>query len=674
MREIKISVACLAVLFLICLVAPQKTPESALNKEVKDATNQTAAANEAYYAKLDFSDQTEADFATRNLIVAPETLELWNEDHTKVVWSQDAYAFLDDYEKSPDSVNPSLWQNTKNNHAYGLFKVSDGIYQVRGYDVSNLTVVATNNGWIVFDPLISTECSKAAMQLINDNLGTKPIVAVIYSHSHVDHYGGVKGVIDQANVADPNLPFAEQIASGKTVVIAPQGFTEAAVSENVYAGTAMGRRASYQYGVYLDPGVTGRAAMGIGLGQSIGTISFINPTYEVKNTGETLVIEGKTVEFQLTPGTEAPVEMNTYFPDYRALWLAENCTGTLHNLYTLRGAQVRDGNAWAKYITEAWVRYGDKTDVTFQSHNWPHWGTDVIKSYLENTAAVYKYINDQTLTYINQGYTSDEISNMIKLPEVLNKVWYTRQYYGTVAHDAKAVYQKYMGWYDANPVHLNPLKPSDSAKKWVEYLGDTNEVLKKAKADFDAGEYQWVAEVTNVIVFTEPDNLDARYLCADALEQLGYQAESGTWRNAYLTGAYELRNGTVTDENKKASSSSDTMLNMTSEMMLDYMGILLNGETAGDLDYTVNLNLVDTKETYTLRIYGGVILHYANMSDPNPDLTITTAKNALFYIINKDKDGVKNSMKLEGDATIIDKLMDNMVDFSKTYFFNIVEP
>lgn len=674
MREIKISVACLAVLLLICLVVPQETSVLGYNKEVKDATDKTAAENAAYYNKLDFSDETEADFATRNLIAAPETLELWNEDHTKVVWSQDAYAFMDDYEKSPDAVNPSLWRNTENNHAYGLFKVNDGIYQVRGYDVSNLTVVATNNGWIVFDPLISTECSKAAMQLINDNLGVRPIVAVIYSHSHVDHYGGVKGLIDQANVADPNLSFAEQIASGKTVVIAPQGFTEAAVSENVYAGTAMGRRASYQYGVYLDPGVTGRAAMGIGMGQSIGTISFISPTFEVKTTGETLVIDGKTVEFQLTPGTEAPVEMNAYFPDYRALWLAENCTGTLHNLYTLRGAQVRDGNAWAKYITEAWVRYGDKTDVTFQSHNWPHWGTDVIKSYLENTAAVYKYINDQTLTYINQGYTSDEISNMIKLPEVLEKVWYTRQYYGTVAHDAKAVYQKYMGWYDANPAHLNPLTPTDSAKKWVEYMGDTNEVLKKAKADFDAGEYQWVAEVTNVIVFAEPDNLEARYLCADALEQLGYQAESGTWRNAFLTGAYELRNGTVTDPNKKASSSPDTMLNMTSEMMLDYMGILLNGETAGDLDYTVNLNLVDTKETYTLRIYGGVILHYANMSDPNPDLTITTAKNALFYIINKDKDGIKNSMKLEGDTTIIDKLMDNMVDFSKTYFFNIVEP
>ena len=501
MREIKISLACLTVLFLICLVAPQTATELALNNEVKNATDQTAAANAAYYNKLDFSDATEADFATRNLIVAPETLELWNEDHTKVVWSQDAYAFLDDYEKSPDSVNPSLWQNTKNNHAYGLFKVSDGIYQVRGYDVSNLTVVATNNGWIVFDPLISTECSKAAMQLINDNLGTRPIVAVICSHSHVDHYGGIKGLIDEADVADPTLPFAEQMASGKTVVIAPQGFTEAAVSENVYAGTAMGRRASYQYGVYLDPGVTGRAAMGIGLGQSIGTISFINPTYEVKSTGETLMIDGKTVVFQLTPGTEAPVEMNTYFPDYRALWLAENCTGTLHNLYTLRGAQVRDGNAWAKYITDAWVLYGDKTDVTFQSHNWPHWGTDVIKSYMENTAAVYKYINDQTLTYINQGYTSNEISNMIKLPEVLDKIWYTRQYYGTVAHDAKAVYQKYMGWYDANPVHLNPLTPSESAKKWVEYMGDTSEVLKKAKADFDAGEYQWVAEVTNVIVF-----------------------------------------------------------------------------------------------------------------------------------------------------------------------------
>ncbi|WKY45130.1 alkyl sulfatase dimerization domain-containing protein [Eubacteriaceae bacterium ES2] len=673
MREMKITVILLLILLLIVGCSTQNA-EFALNNEIKEATEITSQENDDYYDRLDFSDQTEATFATQNLIAAPETLELWNDDHTKVVWSQEAYAFLEDYEEAPDSVNPSLWQNTKNNHAYGLFMVKEGIYQVRGYDISNLTVVATDNGWIVFDPLISTECSKAAMQLINDNLGAKPIVAVIYSHSHVDHYGGVEGLIDVDDVADSNLPIEEQLASGKVVVLAPEGFTQHAISENVYAGTAMSRRAGYQYGVYLEPGVTGTLAIGIGMGQSIGTVSFIPPTYEITETGETLLIDGKTLEFQMTPGTEAPVEMNTFFPDYKALWIAENCTGTLHNLYTLRGAEVRDGNAWAKYITEAWVRYGANTDVVFQSHNWPHWGNDIIKTYMENTATVYKYINDQTLTYINQGYTSDEISNMIKLPEVLDKIWYTRQYYGTVAHDAKAVYQKYMGWYDANPVNLNPLSPTDSAKKWVEYLGDTDEVLTKAKEDFAKGEYQWVAEVTNVIVFAEPDNLDARYLCADALEQLGYQAESGTWRNAYLSGAYELRNGTVSDESLKASGSTGTLMSMDSEMILDYMSIRLDGDKAGDMDYTVNLNLVDTGEIYTLRIYGGVILHYAGISAPTPDLTITTEKNALFYLLSGDQEGVINSMQMVGNTDILKELAVNMVNFNQTYFFNIVEP
>jgi alkyl sulfatase BDS1-like metallo-beta-lactamase superfamily hydrolase len=659
---------------ILVLSAFTKPPKDlGLNKNVKAAEAATVKANKSFYKLLDFSDKTEYDFATRNLIAAPPTLELWNEAHTKVVWSQDAYAFVDNYQEAPDSVNPSLWRNTVMNHAYGLFKVRDGIYQVRGYDFSNLTLVATNTGWIVFDPLISVECAKAAMQLVNDKLGKRPIVAMILSHTHVDHYGGIKGLISESEVADRALPIAAQLASGKIPIIVPENFTEDAVGENIYAGTAMSRRAGYQYGVYLDPGITGRVAMGIGLGQSLGTVSFIPPTHEIKTTGETLVIDGVTAEFQLTPGTEAPAEMNTYFPGYKALWLAENCTGTLHNLYTLRGAEVRDGNAWAKYITEARVRYGDVAEVTFQSHNWPHWGNAVINKYLENTAAVYKFINDQTLMYINQGYTSDEISNMIKLPDVLAKIWYTRQYYGTVAHDAKAVYQKYMGWYDANPVNLNPLTPTANAKKWVEYLGDPDVVLEKAYQDFKKGEYQWVAEVTNVLVFADPKNVKARYLCADALEQLGYQAESGTWRNAYLSGALELRNGTVTDINKRTSSSPDTLKVMTSEMMLDYMGILLNGDTAGNLDYSINLNLADTGEKYLIRIYGGVLLHYSGMSADNPDLTITTAKNALLYIISKNTDGIAKTMKLDGDASILTKLMDNMVSFNN-YFFNIVEP
>ena len=467
--------------------AMAETSSLGLNAEVKPATAFTAQANAAVYDELDFSDKQEYAFATRGLIDAPETLELKDEDG-RMIWSQDAFAFLDDYEKAPDSVNPSLWENTINNHVYGLFEVADGIYQVRGYDMANLTVVKGDTGWIVFDTLMSVECSQAAMQLIEKNLGHFPVKAVVISHSHVDHFGGIAGVMAAEDKADETLSIEEQLASGKIPVIAPAGFTEHAVKENVYAGKGMGRRSNYQYGILLKPGVTGKLAQGIGMGQSVGTISFMTPSYEIRESGERLTIDGVELEFQLTPGTEAPAEMNTWLPQHKALWMAENCTGTLHNLYTLRGAEVRDGAAWAGYITEAISLYGKDVEVTFQSHNWPHWGNNVVNDYMVNTAAVYKYINDQTLTYINQGYTSDEISNMIELPEALNKIWYTRQYYGTVAHNAKAVYQKFMGWYDSNPVNLNPLMPSDSAKKWVEYLGDVDKVLQMAKADFDKGE------------------------------------------------------------------------------------------------------------------------------------------------------------------------------------------
>ena len=456
--------------------------ELGLNAEIKDATQHTVEVNSALYSKLDFEDTSEYENATKGLIAAPETLELKDADGN-IVWSQKAYSFVDNYEKAPDTVNPSLWENTKNNHAYGLFEVVEGIYQVRGYDMANLTVIEGETGWIVFDPLMAVECSAAAMQLVNDNLGERPVKAVIISHSHVDHYGGIAGVISSEETAEKTISFAEQLASGKIPVIVPEGFEKHAVEENVYAGKAMGRRANYQYGVMLDPGETGKLAIGIGMGQSTGTGSYISPTYEVKETGESLVIDGIEMEFQLTPGTEAPSEMNTWFPQFKALWVAENCTGTLHNLYTLRGAQIRDGSAWAKYIMETISLYGNEAEVTFQSHNWPHWGNETVNKYLMDNASIYQFINDQTLTYINQGYTADEISNMIRLPEELEKVWYTRQYYGTLKHNSQAVYQKYMGWYDANPVHLDPLEPTESAKKWVEYLGDTDEVLRKAKAD-----------------------------------------------------------------------------------------------------------------------------------------------------------------------------------------------
>ena len=684
-----LSLAALLVFFATACgqsVQEEKTPDQSdnsvdlvselgLTAEAKDASSYTIQINSALFSLLDFDDTSEYENATRGLIDAPEILEL-KDANGNVIWSQEAYAFLEDYNQAPDTVNPSLWENTRNNHAYGLFEVTEGIYQVRGYDMANLTLIEGDTGWIVFDPLMSVECTQAAMQLAEKNLGQRPVKAVIISHSHMDHYGGIKGLMAAEDAADKSLPIKEQLSSDGIPIIVPEGFTEHSVSENVYAGKAMSRRANYQYGVLLEPGVTGKLAMGIGIGQSTGSVSFIAPTYEITQTGETITIDGVELEFQLTPGTEAPAEMNTWLPQFNALWVAENCTGTLHNLYTLRGAQVRDGAAWAKYITEAVARYGDQVEVAFQSHNWPHWGNETANDYLVNTAAVYKFINDQTLTYINQGYTSDEISNMIELPEALAKNWYTRQYYGTVAHNAKAVYQKYMGWYDANPVNLNPLTPTENAQKWVEYLGDTSEVLRKAKADFDAGEYQWVAEVTNTLVFADPENKAARLLCADALEQLGYQAESGSWRNAYLTAALELRHGNFFDNAVQAQSTGDVQKEMTAAMLFDYMGILLNKQALAEQDFAIQFTLPNTGEQHTLRVKNGVVLVYENTLLEGADVSVTCPKNALLLLLQGNTDAFHQTAKIEGNAELLNLFASNLTQLNAVGFsgFNIVDP
>ena len=637
--------------------------ELGLTTDPKEATETTIEINSAIYDVLDFEDNSEYENATKGLIDAPESLEIKNESGD-VIWSQKAYEFVENYEKAPDTVNPSLWENTINNHAYGLFEVTEGIYQVRGYDMANLTLVKGETGWVVLDPLMSVECTQAAMELVEKNLGEYPIAAIIISHSHVDHFGGIKGLVTD-----------EEIVSGKIPVIVPEGFEEYAVSENIYAGKAMTVRANYQYGVGLESSENGKVAMGIGMGQSTGTISYISPTYEVCETGETLVVDGVTMEFQITPGTEAPAEMNTWFPEKKALWLAENCTGTLHNLYTLRGAQVRDGASWARYITEAITRYGTEAEVAFQSHNWPHWGNQTVLEYMADTAAVYKYINDQTLTYINQGYTSDEISNMIKLPEELQKSWYTRQYYGTVAHNSKAVYQKYMGWYDANPVNLNPLEPTESAKKWVEYMGNVDEVLRRAKEDFDNGEYQWVAEVTNTIVYADPGNMAARLLCADALEQLGYQAESGTWRNAYLKAAQELRREEASGM-LAATSSGDMQRNMSSDMIFDYFSIVLDKNALAGENFKINFVLTDVEEKHVLHFKNGALLVYENTLDTEADVTVTCPKNALLLILQRNIETLETIAKIEGDEEVLADFATkmNQLNLQDGKTFNIIEP
>ena len=634
----------------------------------KEATEHTAAANAAWSDMLDFGDEREKENALRGLIEAPESVVIYRDDGV-TAWNVDAFAFVRDAE-APDTVNPSLWRHTQLNTYAGLFEVTDGIYQVRGYDMANATFIRTDNGWIVFDVLMCKEDMAAAKALMEKHFGPLDVKAVLYSHSHIDHYGGIFGLINEEDAADASLPLDEQLASGKVVVLAPQGFLEHAVSENLYAGPAMGRRAQYQYGALMEPGETGRMAIGIGLGQSVGTVGLLAPTYEV-SSNETIVIDGLEIQFQLTPGTEAPAEMNAWFPRYKGLWLAENCTGTMHNIYTLRGAQVRDAAAWAKYILEAEYLFGDEVEVVFQSHNWPHWGNETIHEYMEDTAAVYQYINNQTLHYINQGMTSAEISRTLTLPDRLNKVWYTRQYYGTLSHNIKAVYQRYMGWYDANPVNLNPLMPEDTAKKWVEYLGDVDAVLEKARADFEKGEYQWVAQITKELVFADPTNQAARDLCADALEQMGYQAESGPWRSAYLMGAWELREGNQAEKEGTNPGRENTIMAMTVDMILTYIDIMTDAKAAQNDDFSLKLNITDTGEVFRVIRRDGVLMVYKGETEIETDCTMSCARLQLLALMNGNVD-VTGNMKIEGDETVPARMVKYMTPINRN--FNIIEP
>ena len=633
--------------------------------ETEEATAITAEKNAEWYEKLDFSDRREFANAERGWVDNAEGKIIDGEDN-RSAWDLLSYGDLN--RDAPDTVIPSLWRNTQLNAKAGLFEVCDGIYQVRGFDMANTTFIRTNHGWIVFDVLMCKENMKAAKELMEERFGPLDIKAVLYSHSHVDHFGGVEGVITRGQVADAKLSLKKQLASGKTLVLAPAGFLKHAISENVYAGIAMARRAQFQYGTVLDKGEKGALSVGIGMGQSTGTVALIAPTYEIGEDVPKLTIDGLEIEFQLTPGTEAPAEMNAYFPQYRALWMAENCTGTLHNLYTLRGAEVRDANDWAKYIIEADQRFCDKTDVVFQSHNWPHWGEE-IHDYLLNTAAIYKFIHDQTLHYMNQGYTSTEIAAMLTLPEKLEKVWYTRPYYGTLAHNAKAVYQKYLGWYDANPVNLNPLPPSDTAKKLVEYLGSTELVLCKAKKDYAKGEYQWVAQITKELVYADPSNQKARNLCADALEQLGYQAESGAWRNAYLMGAAELRKGNLSGLARTANGLGSAMKEMTVDMLLDYIAILTDANAAQNDDVTLNLIVTDVNEKFYVTRKNGILLSYPGENRPDAQASVTCKRLQLLALMQGQQAG---QIQISGDATALKRLLAYASKFEKT--FNVIEP
>ncbi|MGD9544040.1 MAG: alkyl/aryl-sulfatase [Methylocystis sp.] len=628
----------------------------------KPASEATKAANRAVLQSLNFNDRQDFDNAARGLIAKPDSLTI-KDASGKVVWDMESFkSFIVD-KPAPDSVNPSLWRNAQLNMNYGLYKVHDRIFQVRGYDLSNITFIKGDKGWIVFDPLISTQTAKAAFELVTQNLGKRPIVAVVYSHSHVDHYGGARGIVDAADVK-----------AGKIQVLAPEHFAEHAISENVIAGNAMSRRAIFMYGAMLPRGERGGVGAGLGQTTSTGVISLILPTRGIKKTGETVTIDGVRMVFQMTPGTEAPAEMNTYFPQFRAMWMAENATNTMHNILTLRGAQVRDALKWARYLDETIELFADKSDVKFQSHHWPLWGRDNILDYLKKQRDLYKYIHDQSVNLLNKGYTGVELSNMIRLPPELDKTWADRGYYGTLKHNSRAVYQRYMGFYDGNPTTLDQLPREEAAQKYVAYMGGAPAILKRARADFDKGEYRWVAEALTHAVFADPNNKDAKELLADAYEQMGYQAESGPWRAIYLQGAYELRNG-VPDSGGLNTASADTIEAMPPEMTWDYLAVRLNGPKAVGKKLILNVEFTDLKKLYRLVVENGV-LNYSDKPAPNPDAKATLKKSTLDRIqlglLTPEQAIASGELKVEGKREVFVEFVGLLDKFP--FWFHIVTP
>jgi alkyl sulfatase BDS1-like metallo-beta-lactamase superfamily hydrolase len=630
----------------------------------KDATVFTIKANKAQYSdpNLDWEIGLDFEFAQRGFIAKLDEPTIRNKEGLPI-YDLSPYTFLDQ-ETAPFTVNPSLWRQARLNMCHGLFKVTERIYQVRGYDLSVMSLIEGDTGWIIIDPLVSVECSKRSLDLVSRNLGAKPVKAVIYTHSHVDHWGGVKGVVSEADVK-----------SGKVKIIAPEGFMEFAVSEMIFAGNVMGRRAAYQAGSGLPKEPMGQVDAGIGKTASNGTVTLINPNVVITETGTTLNIDGIDLIFQNTPGTEAPAEFNFYFPQFKALCMAENCTHTLHNLYTPRGAEVRDARAWARFINETIDLFAHKTDVIFASHHWPMWGRKRCIEFLSDQRDVYKYIHDETLRLANHGYNMIEIAEIITLPPALAGKWHNRGYWGTVNHNAKAVYQKYLGWFDGNPANLHPLPPEDAAKKYVEFMGGIEATLSKARKAYERGEYRWVAEVVNHAVFACPENQEARLLQADTLEQLGYQAESSIWRNLYLQGAKELRNGVV-PKGAAILASKDAIKAMGVDLLFDFLAIRLNGPKASDKTILINIEFTDTGEIYTLILKNGVLNTFKNRRDENPDIGLILTRSVLDELVlgeaTPNEKIVSGELTVEGRLDMLEEFFSLLDNFE--FWFNIVTP
>ncbi|MGB5702983.1 MAG: alkyl sulfatase dimerization domain-containing protein [Polyangiales bacterium] len=624
------------------------------------ATAQTASNNAAVAAALPLSDQQDFEDARRGLVASDPDLRVDLEDGTPV-WDMTAYRFMDG--TPPGSVNPSLWRQAQLNNIHGLFKVTEGIHQLRGFDLANMTLIDGQTGWIVVDPLTAEETARAAMAFARKHLGDKPISAIIFTHSHVDHFGGVLGIMS-----------ADEADERKVPIIAPEHFLEEATSENILAGVTMGRRSIFMYGKNLPRGERGHVGSGLGKGPAFGTIGILPPTTVIRKTPTEMTIDGVKLIFQSAPGSEAPAELTFYLPDQKTFCGAEVVSHNMHNLYTLRGAKVRDALKWSGYIDEIIQIFGE-AEVYFGSHHWPIWGNDRIIDFLEKQRDMYKYIHDQTMRLALVGLTPREIAEQLRLPKRLRESFPNRGYYGTLSHNAKAVYQRYFGWYDGNPANLNPLPPAEAGAKYVELAGGAANLMQNAESAYDQGDYRWAAEVLNHLVFADPDKQEAKDLLAEVYDQLGYQAESGPWRDSYLTGAFELRHGGP-EVGVDLASAIDMLKHAPIERFLDAMATRLNPEKAEGKEMIVNLVFSDIGTSYVLELQNSVLRHYTR--DPHPDANVTLRiTKGLFLQMIAGRAGLKDT--LFGDDLEIEGSRLDLVSFFRLFdkpsgTFNIVTP
>jgi linear primary-alkylsulfatase len=603
---------------------------------------------------LPFDDTRDFEEARRGFIAAPDYMQIMAEAGN-VAWDMQSYQWLLEG-KDYDSINPSLQRQATLNMAYGLFEVMpDKIYQVRGYDLTNISFIKGDTGWIIFDPLVSKETAGAALAFINEQLGERPVVAVVYSHSHGDHFGGVRGVVDEADVL-----------SGKVKVIAPTGFMEEAISENIYAGNAMSRRLFFQYGVLLQRNPFGQVDMAIGKNTSSGSIGLIPPNIIIEDDIEELTIDGVKMVFQNTPGTEAPAEMNTWFPDLKAFWAAENITGTIHNIYTLRGAKVRDALKWSKDINTALYMFGQEAEVMFASHSWPRWGNARVQEVMRTQRDTYANLNNGVLRLANQGVTINEIQNEYKVPESLQNQWAARSYHGSVEHNARAVINYYLGYWDGNPTTLTPLSPGDSAPLYVEMMGGSDKIIARGQQLFDAGKYRLAQEILNKLVYAEPGNQPAKDLLADAFEQYGYQKESAGVRNAFLAAAYELRNGIPQGASPK-TSGPDMIRAMSTELWLDFLAIRMDSDRAGDMAFTINLVTPDNGEEFAVEMSNATLTSIEGFRVADADLTITIDRADLEQVmmgaVSFDDQITAGKARMEGNRDAYEQLKSTLVQF-----------